>query len=57
MNIPSTRLQIKKRLKELQKNQLMAVHEALMTVLDEMKATGEVNIYFFVINASIVNQL
>ena len=33
---------IKKRLKELQKNRLMAVHEALMMVLEEMKASGEV---------------
>ena len=39
----STRLQIKRRLKELQKNQLMAVHEALMTVLDEMMSSGEVS--------------
>ena len=33
---------IKRRLKELQKNRLMAVHEALMMVLEEMKASGEV---------------
>ena len=35
---------IKRRLKELQKNRLMAVHEALMMVLEEMKASGEVMI-------------
>ena len=33
---------IKRRLKELQKNRLMAVHEALMMVLEEMKSSGEV---------------
>ena len=34
---------IKMRLKELQKNRLMAVHDALVVVLEEMKASGEVS--------------
>ena len=34
---------IKMRLKELQKSRLMAVHDALVVVLEEMKASGEVS--------------
>ena len=33
------------RLKELQKNRLMAVHDALVVVLEEMKASGEVSVH------------
>ena len=33
---------IKMRLKELQKSRLMAVHDALVVVLEEMRASGEV---------------
>ena len=37
---------IKMRLKELQKNRLMAVHDALVVVLEEMKASGEVSTFW-----------
>ena len=42
LNGNCNRQYIKRRLKELQKNRLMAVHEALVMVLEEMKASGEV---------------
>ena len=40
---------IKMRLKELQKNRLMAVHDALVVVLEEMKASGEVSIFLLLL--------
>ena len=49
-------LKIKKRIKEFQKKHLLAAHEALWGVLGEMKAKGEVRIFFiinFYLNLSI----
>ena len=40
---------IKMRLKELQKSRLMAVHDALVVVLEEMKASGEVSIFLLLL--------
>ena len=41
-------LKIKKRIKEFQKKHLLAAHEALWGVLGEMKAKGEVRIFFII---------
>lgn len=40
---------IKMRLKELQKSRLMAVHDALVVVLEEMKASGEVSTFLLLL--------